>query len=95
MRHGETGGDAQLIVGIGRVSLARDKQLSSKVALKELKVRFADNQEHRERFVAEAEITGYLEHPGMAPIYSLQHGEDGRLHYAMYFIDEKEVFVTP
>jgi eukaryotic-like serine/threonine-protein kinase len=77
--------------GIGKVSVARDKQLARKVALKELKDDFADIPEYRERFVTEAEITGFLEHPGVAPVYALQHGEDGRPYYAMRFIDGKSL----
>jgi eukaryotic-like serine/threonine-protein kinase len=43
-------------------------------------------QEYRERFVTEAEITGFLEHPGVAPVYALEEDEDGRPYYAMRFI---------
>ena len=40
----------------------------------------------RQRFVAEAEITGGLEHPGVVPVYGLGTDAGGRPYYAMRFI---------
>ena len=37
-------------------------------------------------FVAEAEITGKLEHPGIVPVYGLGAGPDGLPYYAMRFV---------
>ena len=45
-----------------------------------------ENPSSRERFVAEAEITGNLEHPGIVPVYGLGAGPDGRPYYAMRFV---------
>jgi serine/threonine protein kinase/Flp pilus assembly protein TadD len=72
--------------GLGQVSLAIDTELDRPVALKELQERHADDQNSRARFVAEAEITGKLEHPGVIPVYSLGHDASGRPFYAMRFI---------
>ncbi|MEM7558892.1 MAG: serine/threonine-protein kinase [Planctomycetota bacterium] len=72
--------------GLGRVFLARDTQLSRNVALKELKPRGGENGDCHARFMAEAEITGGLEHPGIVPVYSLGQNKDGRPFYAMRFI---------
>jgi serine/threonine protein kinase len=72
--------------GLGRVHLARDKQLHRTVALKEIRPERADDPHVRARFLAEAEITGQLEHPGIVPIYALEHDEAGRPVYAMRFI---------
>ena len=72
--------------GLGKVSLARDEELSREVALKEIKERHADNAESRARFLLEAEITGGLEHPGIVPVYGLGQYADGRPFYAMRFI---------
>ncbi len=55
-------------------------------ALKEIQEKHADNPDSRSRFVAEAEITGQLEHPGIVPVYGLGHYGDGRPFYAMRFI---------
>ena len=72
--------------GLGRVHLARDEQLRRTVALKEIRPERVDEPQVRERFLAEAEITGQLEHPGIVPIYSLEHDAAGRPVYAMRFI---------
>ncbi len=40
----------------------------------------------RSRFLAEAEITGNLEHPGIVPVYGLGTYGDGRPYYAMRFV---------
>jgi serine/threonine protein kinase len=72
--------------GVGRVPVARDEQLHRNVALKEIRPGQADDALVRQRFLAEAEITGQLEHPGIVPIYALGHDAEGRPHYAMRFI---------
>ncbi|MGA2258543.1 MAG: hypothetical protein ABSG53_28090, partial [Thermoguttaceae bacterium] len=72
--------------GLGKVSVARDEELSREVALKEIKDHHADNPDIRARFLLEAEITGGLEHPGIVPVYGLGKFADGRPYYAMRFI---------
>ncbi len=72
--------------GLGNVYVAEDTELGREVALKELKKETADDPESRNRFVAEAEITGGLEHPGIVPVYALGRYDDGRPFYAMRFI---------
>jgi eukaryotic-like serine/threonine-protein kinase len=71
---------------LGQVYLARDQELRRKVALKEIKDRYADNPDARSRFLLEAEITGRLEHPGVVPVYGLGTYANGRPYYAMRFI---------
>lgn len=66
--------------------LARDEQLRRTVALKEIRPERVDDPTVRRRFLAEAEITGRLEHPGIVPIYALEHDAWGRPVYAMRFI---------
>ncbi len=72
--------------GLGRVSVALDRELHREVALKEIKDLHADDPESRTRFVLEAEITGGLEHPGIVPVYGLGSYADGRPFYAMRFV---------
>ena len=72
--------------GLGMVSVALDEELHREVAFKEILRADADNATSRERFVAEAEITGGLEHPGIVPVYGLGQYADGRPFYAMRFI---------
>ena len=72
--------------GLGQVSIARDEELNREVALKEILPKHADDDEARQRFLVEAEITGSLEHPGVVPVYGLGQFGDGRPFYAMRFI---------
>jgi hypothetical protein len=71
--------------GLGQVSLARDEELNREVALKEILAN-QDSPVSRQRFLAEARITGQLEHPGVVPVYALGRGADGRPYYAMRFV---------
>jgi formylglycine-generating enzyme required for sulfatase activity/tRNA A-37 threonylcarbamoyl transferase component Bud32 len=75
--------------GLGTVSLAFDETLRRQVALKEIRPELRDNAHLRRRFLAEAEITGQLEHPGVVPIYALEHDAEGQPYYAMRFIQGK------
>jgi tetratricopeptide (TPR) repeat protein/tRNA A-37 threonylcarbamoyl transferase component Bud32 len=77
--------------GLGRVHLARDEQLRRTVALKEIRPDRADHPQTRQRFLAEAEITGQLEHPGIVPIYALEQDAAGRPVYAMRFIQGRQL----
>ncbi|KAA5546968.1 protein kinase [Roseiconus nitratireducens] len=72
--------------GLGEVWVAFDRQLGREVALKQIRPEWARNTDATARFRREAEITGFLEHPGVVPIYSLGQSEDGRPYYAMQFI---------
>ncbi len=72
--------------GLGEVMVAEDEELNREVALKQIQAHHADDVESRARFVAEAEFTGKLEHPGIVPVYGLGKYRDGRPYYAMRFI---------
>jgi serine/threonine protein kinase len=73
--------------GMGKISIARDLLLKRNVALKELRDSAAENPGSRQRFVAEAEITGQLEHPGVVPVYALGIDDHGKPFYAMRFVE--------
>ena len=72
--------------GLGEVFVALDAELHREVALKQILEKNADDPDSRQRFVAEAEITGGLEHPGVVPVYGLGTYDGGRPYYAMRFI---------
>ena len=72
--------------GLGAVFVALDSELNREVALKQILEKYADDPVSRQRFVAEAEITGGLEHPGVVPVYGLGTDAGGRPYYAMRFI---------
>jgi len=80
--------------GIGEVFLARDLELQREVALKQIRMNRADETESQQRFVAEAEITGRLEHPGIVPVYGLGRYPDGRPYYAMRFISGQSMRIA-
>jgi PAS domain S-box-containing protein len=73
--------------GIGRVWLARDRNLGRDVALKELRPEKADQRAHWTRFLQEARITGQLEHPGIVPVYEVGRRPDSQQpFYTMRFV---------
>jgi tetratricopeptide (TPR) repeat protein/tRNA A-37 threonylcarbamoyl transferase component Bud32 len=72
--------------GLGAVFVALDSELHREVALKQILEKHADDPVSRLRFLAEAEITGGLEHPGVVPVYGLGTDSCGRPYYAMRFI---------
>ncbi len=55
----------------GTVSKALDRDLGREVAYKELKAEMNANDQIRERFVYEGQITAQLDHPNIVPIYEL------------------------
>jgi tetratricopeptide (TPR) repeat protein len=72
--------------GLGVVFLAEDGEVGRNVALKCMQ-RFASaDPDARRGFLAEAELTGRLEHPGVVPVYGLGTDPHGRPYYAMRFI---------
>src|SRR5271165_6462664 len=73
--------------GLGEIFVALDTELRRRVALKQIQTGHAQNPVSRERFVAEAEITCSLEHPGIVPVYGLGTHADGRPYYAMRLIN--------
>ncbi len=73
--------------GIGRVWLARDGDLHRDVILKELRPQQSENQEARQRFLKEAQVTGQLEHPNIVPVYELgRESKEERPFYTMRLI---------
>jgi serine/threonine protein kinase len=72
--------------GMGRVFAARDTELGREVAFKWMKDRTAAHPPAVELFVREAELTGRLEHPGVAPVYGFGRTAEGRPFYAMRLV---------
>jgi serine/threonine-protein kinase len=73
--------------GLGEVWRAEDEELHREVALKRIQERHRSNTESLRRFVREAEITAKLQHPGVVPVHGLGRDADGRLCYAMRFVE--------
>src|SRR5262245_44387770 len=68
---------------MGIVYAARQQSIRRVVALKMLKKAGEQESFQREKFLAEAVITGDLEHPNIVPIYDLGRDEGGAIFYAM------------
>jgi serine/threonine protein kinase/tetratricopeptide (TPR) repeat protein len=72
--------------GLGIVYIAVDREIGREVALKEIQDSQLGNADAQARFLREAEITGRLEHPGIAPVYAIGEYGDGRPYYAMKLV---------
>ena len=72
--------------GLGRVSIAVDREFNREVAFKEIKSQHRASQYVQQRFLLEAEIIGGLEHPRIVPVCGQGHFPDGRSFYSMRFI---------
>src|SRR5207253_1897778 len=70
----------------GVVYRARDLGLQREVAVKILLDRYAGNTAAAERFIAEARITGQLQHPGIPAVHQVGTLPDGRPFLAMKLI---------
>jgi WD40 repeat protein len=69
--------------GMGVVMAARQASIDRVVAIKKIKPSEATKPESRQKFLAEAIVTGDLEHPNIVPIYDLGKDRSGTLFYAM------------
>jgi len=76
--------------GMGVVYEARQTSIDRSVAVKMLDSRIAKGEKHRQKFLAEAVVTGELDHPNVVPIYDVGVNRGGMLFYAM-----KKVQGTP
>jgi tetratricopeptide (TPR) repeat protein/tRNA A-37 threonylcarbamoyl transferase component Bud32 len=74
--------------GMGRVWLAHDDRLGRTVALKEVRPDAQHNDQMRQRFLVEAQVTAQLQHPGIVPVYERDRAEDGAApYYTMRFVE--------
>lgn len=69
--------------GMGLVYQARQTSISRSIALKMMRSEKSDDQDRQALFLAEALVTGQLDHPNIVPIYDLGMDEAGHLFYAM------------
>ncbi len=69
--------------GMGVVYSARQASLDRNVAIKMIRAESARKPVAKNKFMAEALVTGELDHPNIVPIYDLGGTKDGLLFYAM------------
>jgi serine/threonine protein kinase len=72
--------------GLGEIYIADDSELQRDVVLKFIRPKHRDRRDCREQFQLEAEVTARLDHPGVVSVYGFGKTPDGRLCYAMRFI---------
>lgn len=72
--------------GMGRVHPATDRSLLRYVALKRLDKDIARVPMYRDGFIAEAQMTGQLEHPNIVPIHELAIGDNGIPYFTMKLV---------
>ncbi|GIW96456.1 MAG: hypothetical protein KatS3mg110_4497 [Pirellulaceae bacterium] len=72
--------------GMGIVYRAWDLRLGRDVAVKTVQESYRDQEAALSRFLAEARITGQLQHPGIPPVHELGELPDGRPFLAMKLV---------
>jgi serine/threonine-protein kinase len=72
--------------GMGEVFLVMDKDLRRQVAMKILRHDAATGREARLHFLAEAQATSQLEHPGIPPVHDIGVAKDGRIYFTMKLV---------
>lgn len=71
---------------MGQVFLARQNSVQRIVAIKQLKDELAKKTSYRKKFLAEASVTGELDHPNIVPVHDLGVSQDGQLFYSMKMV---------
>jgi hypothetical protein len=72
--------------GMGRIHPATDRNLLRHVALKRLDKTLAEQPFYRDGFIAEAQITGQLEHPNIVPVHELAVDDHGVPYFTMKLV---------
>src|SRR5690606_38821681 len=69
--------------GMGVVYAARQASIDRDVAVKMLRHEAVADVDQHQKFLAEAVVTGELDHPNIVPIYDLGTNDAGALFYSM------------
>ncbi|MEO7035435.1 MAG: serine/threonine-protein kinase [Polyangiaceae bacterium] len=72
--------------GMGRIHPATDRNLLRHVALKRLDRELAHVPMYKDGFIAEAQMTGQLEHPNIVPVHELGVSEEGVPYFTMKLV---------
>jgi hypothetical protein len=72
--------------GMGHVHPASDLNLLRQVALKRLDKSYATKPFYRDSFIAEAQMTGQLEHPNIVPVHELAIDASGVPYFTMKLV---------
>jgi hypothetical protein len=77
--------------GMGRIHPATDRNLLRHVALKRLDRKLSRERFYRDGFIAEAQITGQLEHPNIVPVHELSLDPSGTPYFTMKLVQGKSL----
>ena len=72
--------------GMGRIHPATDRNLLRHVALKRLDRELAKVPMYKDGFIAEAQMTGQLEHPNIVPVHELAVSPEGVPYFTMKLV---------
>lgn len=72
--------------GMGHIHPATDRNLLRHVALKRLDTAMAKEPMYRDGFIAEAQMTGQLEHPNIVPVHELSITPEGVPYFTMKLV---------
>jgi len=72
--------------GMGHVHPAFDRNLLRHVAMKRLDKSYATQDFYRDSFIAEAQMTGQLEHPNIVPVHELAIDANGTPYFTMKLV---------
>lgn len=72
---------------VGHIHVALDRHLLRHVALKRLDKKLAGVSMYRDGFIAEAQITGQLEHQNIVPVHELAVADNGLPYFTMKLVD--------
>ena len=72
--------------GMGRIHPATDRNLLRHVALKRLDRELAQVPMYKDGFIAEAQMTGQLEHPNIVPVHELAVSDEGVPYFTMKLV---------
>lgn len=71
---------------VGHIHAALDRNLLRHVAMKRLDAKLADTPMYRDGFIAEAQITGQLEHQNIVPVHQLAISPSGVPYFTMKLV---------
>jgi len=72
--------------GMGEVLLVTDQDLRRQVAMKVIRQDASVGRDQRLHFIAEAQATSQLDHPGIPPVHDIGLTEKGRLYFTMKLV---------
>ncbi len=76
--------------GMGVVYKAEDTKLKRPVALKFLRSDILEDEEHKERFLREAQVAAALDHPNICTVYEIDEA-DGQTFLSMAYLEGETV----